>query len=259
MDLAQEFFQPMLDRHPFFYRYARTDANALRQVTVLLQQVALSKGDDLFHAGAKCANMFFCSKGILGYTPSNMHVTTREADNGDDEDPDLEDEHAVEALNKKKVAGQDKNGQVLLGEGNWCCEAALFTSWIHMGSMRAKTMVDLLAIEGDKFADITMSFRTVGPQMQEYAKTFIENLNADPTYLTDLALPLEQLQDCVNQSFGELEGEDFPRKPSVVQPLVFASARITQWTQDNPSVCNWLRWFRCCRRKRESDTLAAWK
>mmetsp|Transcript_53286 Transcript_53286/g.84570 ORF Transcript_53286/g.84570 Transcript_53286/m.84570 type:complete len:194 (+) Transcript_53286:2-583(+) len=101
----------------------------------------LASSDVLFSVGGRCAQMYFLTTGLLNYDPQR----------------------------KGCVA-------VPVYKGLWCCEAVLWTRWVHRGSMKAKLECELIGLVASKFQDI-VSQECVDWQLpRSYAKAFVQAL-----------------------------------------------------------------------------------
>ena len=69
-----------------------------------------------------------------------------------------------------------------------CCEAALWTSWVHIGTLHAATMCDIVSIDASKFSELVRGYETVDSFTVSYARVFVRKLNdKNPEELSDLA------------------------------------------------------------------------
>jgi len=71
-------------------------------------------------------------------------------------------------------------------EKEWCCEATLWTMWMHVGMMRAMTNVRLVTLGRGSVATAMSQFRTRDFRPECYAKSFVGSLNRGTAHLTDL-------------------------------------------------------------------------
>eukprot|EP00746_Dinoflagellata_sp_MGD_P137690 gnl/MRDRNA2_/MRDRNA2_71453_c0_seq2.p1 gnl/MRDRNA2_/MRDRNA2_71453_c0~~gnl/MRDRNA2_/MRDRNA2_71453_c0_seq2.p1 ORF type:complete len:524 (+),score=77.61 gnl/MRDRNA2_/MRDRNA2_71453_c0_seq2:143-1573(+) len=162
MDLEYETAKPVLLQHPFFMRVAWVDVNALRHtVHSSLAWLSLSEGDVLFTAGRNSSRIFFVESGTLEYDRNSMARSMGV-------ECDLDDEKLTQC--------------------EWCCEAALWTSWVHVGTLRASTMCKIACFDAHKFSEAAIGYETVCGLTSLYAQRYVEILNKKPhKALSDLS------------------------------------------------------------------------
>merc|ERR1712032_586535 len=106
--------------------------------------------------------------------------------------------------------GADCDDYVLAVEDDWLCEPVLWTSWFHMGSARASSIVDLVSIEAQSFVEIIQTDMPMMHLACKYATNFVGYLNRTPRRdLSDVSKHDEKLAmvlDCLEESA-------LPRKP----------------------------------------------
>lgn len=183
MDLDTCATKPLLLGHPFFRRFSWVDSNAFRQIIhSALVRIALSEGDVLFTAGLSCDRMFFVDSGVLGYTRNSVTQSSQ---------------------SKDSLSTVSENSIQLVGR-QWCCEAALWTSWVHVGTLRAATMCDIVYLDALKFSQATLGYETVCSLAATYAQRFVQELNRKkPDELSDL--PSEMRVDPFAEAEFEVE------------------------------------------------------
>eukprot|EP00747_Dinoflagellata_sp_TGD_P224188 gnl/TRDRNA2_/TRDRNA2_96373_c0_seq1.p1 gnl/TRDRNA2_/TRDRNA2_96373_c0~~gnl/TRDRNA2_/TRDRNA2_96373_c0_seq1.p1 ORF type:complete len:436 (-),score=53.06 gnl/TRDRNA2_/TRDRNA2_96373_c0_seq1:34-1281(-) len=146
IELQKELWKPKLVLHPFFSRLDHKCQDIMRDVCCnCVTQVLLSRGDVLFGRGKEATHMYFLWRGFMSY-----------------DSRDVSQGHGTEVMT--------------LQTGEWCCEAVLFTRWIHQGRMRAKIECDLMALDGSKFRDILKQHPAHFGFPLAYAQAFIESL-----------------------------------------------------------------------------------
>ena len=64
-----------------------------------------------------------------------------------------------------------------VGPGDWLCEGALWTSWLHAGDLRAVTDVEATSIHSSKFGEVIRENPDVHQVVVEYARAFVDQLN----------------------------------------------------------------------------------
>eukprot|EP00928_Gymnodinium_smaydae_P013730 TRINITY_DN14987_c0_g1_i1.p1 TRINITY_DN14987_c0_g1~~TRINITY_DN14987_c0_g1_i1.p1 ORF type:complete len:908 (-),score=128.68 TRINITY_DN14987_c0_g1_i1:64-2787(-) len=95
-----------------------------------------------------------------------------------------------------------------LDAGEWCCEASLWTSWTHLGTLVADTFSQVNFLHAKQFAEAITQHGIVAVPTRKYATVFVEALNAQSYdgILTDVELQLfsnnlinERVQACFEQ------------------------------------------------------------
>merc|ERR1712039_957160 len=76
-------------------------------------------------------------------------------------------------------------GELLTG-GQWCCEAVLWTPWIHVGTMSADVDCELMHLSSAALRDVTKTFLMDGRFARRYASVFCRILNSDDTRVSDV-------------------------------------------------------------------------
>jgi len=65
----------------------------------------------------------------------------------------------------------------MVSEGMWCSEAALWTQWVHQGSMQSAEAADVVALHADKFREEMCQQKQNAEFALHYGTRFIESLN----------------------------------------------------------------------------------
>lgn len=156
---------PVLESHPLLKNYAEVSPGMMRQVChTAIGSGALSRGDVLFSEGemASLPVMYFVTQGTMKYQHRSGN-----------------------------------NFTVLHGE--WSCEAAMWTYWIHCGHMRAKSECTLLVLDAQTVAKISTQFQASVAFAQRYGHGFVKHLNnceyEDLTDLEDREMGVQWLAD----------------------------------------------------------------
>jgi len=102
----------------------------------------LSPSDAMFAAGDPATAMYFITRGKMVYCLQ-----------ADDVDPEL-----VEM-------------------GDWCSEASLWTTWIHVGKLQAKHLAEVIAVSAQHFRTEVHKFPALIAFIKKYATTFVMKLN----------------------------------------------------------------------------------
>jgi CRP-like cAMP-binding protein len=176
MELVQRTFEPTLCQHPFYRCFADTDPHAMKHAcNSAVACLLLSAGDTLFTDGSRGKRMFFLVKGRLRYHDGTY--------------PSTGNVHE-------------------LGKGSWCCEGALWTKWVHLGTMTADTDAELLSVESAELAAITSGHEKVVRATYLYGRAYVAYLNSQ----ADAGHPLSDLPTMSNENSQEnlLAQEAFP-------------------------------------------------
>merc|ERR1712107_454534 len=124
IELHYEMYTPVFNSHPFFQCYSLLYSSALRQAChQAIALCSLHSGDVLFTSGQMPdePRMFFIMSGHMHYMKEGKMET-------------------------------------LVEEGEWACEAAIWTPWVYRGVLRAKEACTILALDSHKFQNIACSF-----------------------------------------------------------------------------------------------------
>lgn len=186
MALSEACYAPLLMRHTFFRALAEVDSEAMQEIcNGAVHQVALSRGDILFAEALDSRLMFFVLRGKLWYTLHKRQFTngsTLESDDGP----------MAPYVPERKT----------LNEGEWCCEASLWADWTHLGTLRTESMSEVLTINAQHFAEITLARRKVRQSAARYGRAYVERLNEHSKLgkVTDVP-PLDAFDDLVQPAF----------------------------------------------------------
>lgn len=100
-----------------------------------------------------------------------------------------------------------------MGNGDWACDAALWTAWTTCGTVRAKTQCTVLTLTAEDFHNIVSQYKDVVPSLQSFGRRFVKYLNSkEPSDLTDLNDVECDLGEMAREAFRDLEQET--HKPS---------------------------------------------
>lgn len=160
VEIHLEMYAPVLMVHPFFRRYITECQQVMRKVChSATSLINISVGDTVFsHREIPSQpKMYLIINGYLGYT--------RYLDNGD-------------------AAEQE----ILIGDGQWCSEAALWTLWMHHGTLVAQSDVRFCVVDSHIFTHIVGQFSHGEFDPRKYAAKFVEmlNVNQEQDKLSDL-------------------------------------------------------------------------
>jgi len=169
VELQTELNMPSLIIHPFFECFSRRSLAVMQKLCcVAVKRKCFSRGDVLFGAGQKASEMIFPLDGHLIYTPK-----------------------------------REGYAQVAVTKGHWCCEAVLWCSWVHHGSLRAKIETEVIAMDASKFREVVTEHFIDLCYAQLYGAAFVKALNeaakaADDTgfgHISDLTADLVESDD----------------------------------------------------------------
>jgi hypothetical protein len=155
VELHYELRTPLISVHPFFDRFKEINSAG---VGVMCHQatsvVHLSPGDVVFRDCETMtdldARMYWCMQGRLKYTQTLAPPAHMEP-------------------------------------GNWACEAVLWTTWMHCGTLQACSECNLLGLNSRKVRNVWGN--TPFSQVRSYAQKFVKELNeCDRQELTDLVM-----------------------------------------------------------------------
>jgi len=178
-ELHWEVRAPILTSHPFFASYKEVNPAGVRKTChSAVSLLPVSHGDIIFSdlETSTCPRMFFVAgDGVLQYV-------------------------------------SDAAGTGYLRQGCWAGEAALWTRWMHRGTLRADTDCTLLALDAEKFSKIVSPYPT--SHAQHYAEAFVQCLN--DCAISDLTdLQTSDLQHCLSRAFPEQYApQEFERRAS---------------------------------------------
>lgn len=140
VELHYEIYSSTLFKHPFFLCYNHLNSSGLQKAChTAVSLLSLSRGDTLFSQleVPVCPRMFYVMEGSLQYSQEGRQVT---------------------------VSG-----------GSWMCEAALWTTWRHYGTLKAKSETQLLTLDATKLQTVFCTFPT--PHASVYGEQFVIWLN----------------------------------------------------------------------------------
>eukprot|EP00746_Dinoflagellata_sp_MGD_P067855 gnl/MRDRNA2_/MRDRNA2_28018_c0_seq1.p1 gnl/MRDRNA2_/MRDRNA2_28018_c0~~gnl/MRDRNA2_/MRDRNA2_28018_c0_seq1.p1 ORF type:complete len:924 (-),score=128.16 gnl/MRDRNA2_/MRDRNA2_28018_c0_seq1:67-2673(-) len=193
-ELQEQTHKPLLCKHPFFDNYCTVAPQAMRHLCRdAVSTIYLSEGDTVFTAGAKCEQMIFVMDGKLLYEWNGW--TAKCGSRAFDFQP--------------TIPRYDNTHSQYLQEGDWCSEACLWANWVHVGTMRAVEMSNLLAIDAERFAEVTIKHTLSLQSMALYAERFVNDLNSairDSTDFqgrssNDLSKPIEEIEVMCTEIF----------------------------------------------------------
>ncbi|CAK0892779.1 unnamed protein product [Prorocentrum cordatum] len=182
-EIRKAMFMPILKVHPVFLEYSRIDPPALHEMLkigtsaeppALNEQSIQSMGgvelDRGVGEGGLVKEIVFVVRGVLDYQQSS-----------------------------------DGQATASVGEGQWCCEAAL---WIAEAVLEGSLLAadggaEVVTVHSRRFQSVAKSNPTSMPFLARYAKLFTEKLNEaqmDPDYKCVLFNCQEEIQELVDDS-----------------------------------------------------------
>jgi len=203
VELRYEISTRHLTSHPLLHLYMLVDINAVKKLCFkLVDFVTLLPGSTLFLAGDEARGAYVVMGGSLKYlqSPASSKV------------PD-----AIE---------------MFLEQGQWICEAALWTHWTHVGTLEAVSACELLMLKADQFLAELSEHKVLGRINCHYAKSFLARLiSAVPPEVpwpNDLSVPFTEYDEIVCSMDVEMR--------SFIGMVSFEMYQQTTWFWDNKSV-----------------------
>lgn len=173
VELHYEINLPILSWHDFFGCYNLSNSPAMRRIChMAISRLALCRGDILFNQGEipPKPSMFFCMNGKFHYQ--------RYFEGG--------------------LAGRLQP----IRQEQIFCEQVLWTQWVHLGQMRARSESNLFLLDAEKFQSIASQFQTREFYPKKYAKEFVEVLvHTDFDEISDVSNPDLNVQEVCTKIF----------------------------------------------------------
>lgn len=161
MELVYEVRSPRILKHPFFQQYAMFNVIGMHKLCYeALKIVNLMQDDVLFSVGETARAMYFVTKGEMLYK-------------------------------KKMTSPSDRalsNSWIPIGNGQWACEAVLWTPWEHCGEMIAAVESSLFALDALKFLAIVQEHRRGLHETLNYACLAVDYMNEYKSIISDINL-----------------------------------------------------------------------
>jgi len=152
VDLLEELRLPPFSAHPFFVNLRNGHPHLVRRLCQeALMPMLKAEGEMVFFAGELCSRMYVIINGRAQYVAS---VQQQDSTN------------SGPALVKRVLHG-----------GQWLSEAALWTSWVHRGDLRALTDCLFFALDASVFARVISAHKSAHSFAAAYARKFVEGLN----------------------------------------------------------------------------------
>merc|ERR1719503_189061 len=151
-------------RHALFASLDHIDGSAAYALTTSVADVSdLNKGDFIFEEGTPGDTMYFLAYGQMRYHPG----------------PVVSDAHFPFACH------------LVLEHGAWFSEAALWTMWVHAGSMEALVTTELISVSAPHFQAELRRYPEVANIITKYGVTFHRLVSEPGVVRTDLAFPID--------------------------------------------------------------------
>jgi len=185
VELKHETYSAVLVAHPFFC-HCRERAKDLGRA---LRDMALAHGDVIFHCGEAAKRMIFVSSGAMDY------VMGDEGDDGDEMTCPQ-----APCVGKVVVALPycEVETEVVI-EGEWVCEAALWTTWLHQGDLQARVDCQVITVDAQLFAEAVKHHTPMFMKVRKYAMKFVAQLNkVCRDDLTDLVHKIMSAQEIID-------------------------------------------------------------
>jgi len=177
LELIFQTRRPHILTHPLFRLWMELDVSAVKLLCVeTLKFVFLNQGDDLFKPGEQGHDAYLLTRGRCKYTqePDSSHVTDEE---------------------KKYV-----------DEGQWICEAALWSHWTHVGKLEAAELCQFLVVSAEGVARVALRRHVTGKITRDYCKNFhVRIVSARPPHAPwpdDLHVPFTDAGELFSQQVG---------------------------------------------------------
>jgi len=156
IELHFEVHMPVIRAHPFFRGYVDVNKTIMMEICHrAIARLFLTRSDTLFADGdvPTQPRMFFVTDGSLAYA---------------------------------QILDSERFAKEMVTSGQWFCEATLWTSWVHQGSMSAQRASNLLALDSETFQRLLKTVQASDQSARSYGAAFVAQLNAPDRRLTDL-------------------------------------------------------------------------
>lgn len=162
--LHLEVFGPILTVHPFFETFQDMDSRGLYKICHrAASQHRLLSEQELFSRGMRTNRMYFVIVGECRFTLPHF-----------------------------------ESSDVHLLPGTWCCEVALWIPWIHLGSLTANTITELVSVDAGAFQQtFPQCSKMVKRFVRAYASLFVrhecEEMQEGQPWITDICCNPEHM------------------------------------------------------------------
>jgi len=170
VELHFELYAPTFSAHPFFKRYCVESPVVMRKVChECVSLKVYHPGDVLFTRGEipSPASMLFMIAGMLEY--------------------------------------EGMDGRYDVGAGQWACEGTLWTSWMHLGTLRSTSNSRLLLLDAAGFQRIVALALCRDLSPKDYADQVVHAMSGDPV-LSDIG-DREECENIIRDLLGDEESD----------------------------------------------------
>lgn len=167
---------PFLMSHHLFKLWELCEVDALRRLCECVTFVFYTSQDIAFTAKADAEECYLVARGRLNYLqfPESSFV--------------------------------EKTTVVHINDGTWLCEAALWSQWVHVGTLEAITTCQVLVVKAEVLLGIASQHETVARSTLEYATNYFARItSAMPPHAdwpTDLYVPFTEASDLLSHDVG---------------------------------------------------------
>jgi len=160
--------------HPFFQSYSDTDVVALKHVCyAAMSSLHLSTGDVLFTEATQDDRMMLVKHGELQYT----NITGSSGFGSQNLSPTLKPGRDRPGSRYRRQSSAMDTTTSQLADGDWCSEAALWTTWVHFGRLHAILDSEVLVVHAAALAKETLAHYKVTVGTLKYAHGFVVRMN----------------------------------------------------------------------------------
>jgi len=176
MRLHEEVFGPIIAEHALLNKLHKAEGMAFGSIChPAMAERTLGVGEELFRCGARGTQMFFLVRGTLNYFWGYQEAVPLE-----------------------------------VNQGEWMCEAALWTDWVHRGRTTTSLMTcELYTLEASEFQTIVSKTQSL-PEIQRYAKFYSSRAVQDSggaENLTDIWGNKVEVKKVVDRAFDKKSNE----------------------------------------------------
>lgn len=176
MELKHNLFQNILVEHPFFNFVSIHSSDCMSTVcNTSLTSLNFSVGDTIFAPETSADSMFFVLRGHIRYR--SVHAKTKRNQDFEAGGANTMDLSSIPQTRGEILKGFGNKRYDFLKENQWCCEAALWTPWMHMGYMRTVENTDVLAVDARSLLASFQKHRRVLHSAAKYGRLFVQHLN----------------------------------------------------------------------------------
>mmetsp|Transcript_105983 Transcript_105983/g.252896 ORF Transcript_105983/g.252896 Transcript_105983/m.252896 type:complete len:658 (+) Transcript_105983:55-2028(+) len=130
----------------------------------VLRSLDLAAGDPLFSVVDVPYEMFWIQKGVIRYVLQDLTNGRR---------------RSLSRFTTFTTATQDTENTVILGQGEYLCEVALWSPWAHVGNAQAVAEANLVCIDQALFCEVALKDVDLGQIVTLYARRFLEFMSEE--------------------------------------------------------------------------------